>query len=237
MARLVLALLLFAFALPARADLCWWLTREQAERGATLLKPGAEFVEYCEPCRDRPPTHARTVAASSAGHFQGRPGHPPDPTGWAVTVNGRERDLAYLYVRRGTNWENVAMAAGCPVHDVKPTFAFPPEAAADQAGAKASAVRCTIRSKGVVAFDGPCRFEVEAGGSFTVSTTGARGALYQEVVSVSVGIVSTGEAEVGGLTAAGVSFRWGEAKRSKADPACWAGADFEVCARRVPGGR
>jgi hypothetical protein len=35
---------------------------------------------------------------------------------------------------------------------------------------------------------------------------------------------------VRGLTTDGINSRWGTALRSKADPACWKGSDFEICA-------
>jgi hypothetical protein len=84
-----------------------------------------------------------------------------------------------------------------------------------------------------VVFDGPCRFLPDGkGGSFSLSALDAQAPLYTGILVVSVSVVAPGEAEVRGLTAEGINSRWGEARRSKADPACWTGSDFEVCARR-----
>jgi len=50
---------------------------------------------------------------------------------------------------------------------------------------------------------------------------------------IGVGMVDldgSGSAEVRGLTADGVSSRWGAATRSPADKASWNGQDFEICA-------
>ena len=55
--------------------------------------------------------------------------------------------------------------------------------------------------------------------------------LYGEILDVSVFIVAPGEAEVRGLTVHGINSRWGPAKRSTQDAACWMGADFRICAR------
>ena len=55
--------------------------------------------------------------------------------------------------------------------------------------------------------------------------------LYGEILDVSVLIMAPGEAEVRGLTAHGINSRWGPAKRSAQDAACWVGADFRICAR------
>jgi len=49
------------------------------------------------------------------------------------------------------------------------------------------------------------------------------------VDEISVFIVRPGIAEVRGLTAQGINARWGEARRSARDRACWVGADFSIC--------
>jgi len=88
--------------------------------------------------------------------------------------------------------------------------------------------RCVVTSSGEV-YRGPCSFAAERGGSFSISPVG-RPFLIGEISDVSVTIVSRGVAEVRGLTAQGVNSRWGEARRSTRDRACWVGSDFSVCA-------
>lgn len=98
--------------------------------------------------------------------------------------------------------------------------------------AQAREARCTLYEYRAVAYDGPCNFEPDGrNGSFTLSSRRAGGSLTKDIVMVSVSVVSPGVAEVRGLTRAGVNSRWGEAKRSRQDGACWTGADFQVCAR------
>jgi hypothetical protein len=108
--------------------------------------------------------------------------------------------------------------------------------AAVGAGAPAAAkpggervVRCAVTGAGFAAYRGSCRFRAEAGGSFGLRP--ARAAAFPGGISdVSVHITTPGEAEVRGLTRDGINSRWGEARRSRRDRACWTGADFEVCA-------
>jgi hypothetical protein len=100
-------------------------------------------------------------------------------------------------------------------------FAASSEAAPRQA-------RCVVSSSGEV-YRGPCRFLAERGGSFSVAPIGRR-FLVGEISDVSVAIVRPGVAEVRGLTADGINSRWGEARRSTRDRACWVGSDFSVCA-------
>ena len=114
-----------------------------------------------------------------------------------------------------------------------------PDAKLEAAPLKGATVLCTIRATDDqspaphVVFDGPCRFLSEGkGGSFSLSALDGHSPLYAGMLDVSVTVVASGKAEVRGLTAEGINSRWGEARRSKADPACWKGNDFEICARR-----
>jgi hypothetical protein len=90
---------------------------------------------------------------------------------------------------------------------------------------------CEIKSNGAEPFKGECKFFPEAGGSFAVSLADASKPIIDEVTSVSVYVMEPGVAEVRGLTVDGINSRWGVAKRSTKDRACWTGDDFEVCAR------
>ncbi len=78
-------------------------------------------------------------------------------------------------------------------------------------------------------YEGPCVFRAESNGTFSVSMRD-QSPIYDGVTVVTVAIVETGKAEVMGMTTAGNNSRWGSAVRSKEDPACWIGSDFEVCA-------
>ncbi|MGA9520063.1 MAG: hypothetical protein WBV82_01285 [Myxococcaceae bacterium] len=77
---------------------------------------------------------------------------------------------------------------------------------------------------------GKCSFRPEKGGTFSLSNLDDTKPLYGPILSVSVVVVGRAEAEVRGLTKDGINSRWGEAIRSKDDPACWVGSDFKICA-------
>ena len=95
------------------------------------------------------------------------------------------------------------------------------------AEAKPRPARCVIDAAGAPRWSGPCRFEAERGGSFTVTPT--RGRFQNDVTLISLAVTSAGNGEVRGLTAAGINSRWGPARRSPRDRACWIGADFSLC--------
>lgn len=103
-------------------------------------------------------------------------------------------------------------------------------AVATTAQAADKIAKCEIESGAVKVFNGKCKFMAEAGGSFSLSNFTEK-PLFDEVTIVSVTIVGKGIAEVRGLTISGNNSRWGEAKRSAKDSACWVGSDFKICAR------
>ena len=95
------------------------------------------------------------------------------------------------------------------------------------APAAARPARCVVQSAGAPTWRGACNFIPDRGGSFAIDP--ARGRFPGGVSDISVSLVSPGVAEVRGLTRDGINSRWGEARRSRRDPACWVGEDFSIC--------
>ncbi len=75
---------------------------------------------------------------------------------------------------------------------------------------------------------GPCYFFSERGGSFSIRPR--RGAFPDGTDQIGVTLVGRGQAEVRVITRHGMNSRWGEARRSRRDAACWVGDDFSICA-------
>lgn len=102
--------------------------------------------------------------------------------------------------------------------------------------AKGRVVDCRISSPddAQVQFNGKCKFVPEAGGSFSLSDASGKNKFFGTISIVSVFLTGKDTAEVGGLVldpgGGGHNSRWGEAKRSKKDGACWEGSDFRICA-------
>ena len=92
---------------------------------------------------------------------------------------------------------------------------------------------CRIEQAGRVVLDRTCDFAPDGrDGSFTLSPRGGgQGMLFGSVSVVSVSVIEPGLAEVRGLTRDGINSRWGTARRSERDGACWQGDDFRICAR------
>jgi hypothetical protein len=113
----------------------------------------------------------------------------------------------------------------------------PPSAATTMPAATAgfAGPGCRIKQDGATAYEGPCDIRLDAAsGSFHLSPRGAKDIGGANPLTVSP--QDDGEAEVRGLTADGINARWGAAKKSATDPACWVGDDFEICASPLPGG-
>ena len=101
---------------------------------------------------------------------------------------------------------------------------------AGQSLAVEKTVKCQIDSDNKVAYKGKCLFSPEGKGSFSLSNPIEGKPLLWELSAVSIYVTDKGAAEVSSLSNEGISSRWGEAKRSEKDKACWVGSDFKVCA-------
>jgi hypothetical protein len=82
-------------------------------------------------------------------------------------------------------------------------------------------VKCQIDSHGEPSYKGTCLFLPDTNGSFSLENSTKDKPLTGAIRMVSVTIIEKGVAEVRGLTADGINSRWGEAKRSSKDKACW----------------
>lgn len=91
-------------------------------------------------------------------------------------------------------------------------------------------VKCQIDSSGSPSFKGKCLFMPEKGGSFSLQSVNRDRPIMEGLIDVNVQIIEKGVAEVRGLTTEGSNSRWGEARRSDKDRACWVGNGFRVCA-------
>ena len=95
---------------------------------------------------------------------------------------------------------------------------------------KSKFANCDIHTAGKVAFSGKCLFIPDADGSFSLSDFNEK-PLLEGILVVSVTVTGKGAAEVSALTVNGNNSKWGAAKRSTKDKACWLGSDFKICAR------
>ena len=101
--------------------------------------------------------------------------------------------------------------------------------------AKERTVKCQIDGMGEsgkieTEYKGLCLFFPDKQGSFSLANPKKDKPLTGSITMVSVTIIEKGVAEVRGLTTDGINSRWGEAKRSQKDKACWEGEDFKICA-------
>lgn len=104
----------------ARADQCAWISEANARAALEHLRPGAEWLSFCEPCGDKEPVlgvvHAATSAQVDGGGAR------------EVSVDGSPIDLAYTYVHTPNDpggFTNLAKLVGCPASGVTRRVTFP----------------------------------------------------------------------------------------------------------------
>ena len=98
-----------------------------------------------------------------------------------------------------------------------------------QKSAQGADAFCVIKgASSEIQFSGNCIFE-QFGGNGSFSIKSPSGLIVGRSL-ISVSIIQPGIAEVRGLTTSGINSRWGEARRSDSDTACWVGSDFTICA-------
>jgi hypothetical protein len=107
----IVGLVLCALAADAGADQCQVVSQDTA-RWAVKLLTGGVVVKRCEPCEDKGGT-PMPVKKVEAKRWSG------DAKQSVVIVNGKETDLAYLFLQTGQDtYTNVALMAGCAAKDV-----------------------------------------------------------------------------------------------------------------------
>lgn len=110
---LSIALILAGF-ISLYADQAAWITKDQAERGAALIRSSGELRHFCAPCGDN---FYRVETVSSVEAVKAGGSNPGD-TYFEVVVNGNGIDLAYVYILLDGKWVNAAMQLNIPVEGV-----------------------------------------------------------------------------------------------------------------------
>ena len=95
----------------------------------------------------------------------------------------------------------------------------------------AKEAQCVIENEGQT-FEGPCNFRAEKGGSFTITPIDPAWPFFDAYASITVQVTAPGYAqEVRSLSAdpSPSNSRWGDARRSTSNKACWVGRGFKIC--------
>ncbi|MBN8221843.1 MAG: hypothetical protein J0L53_13035 [Spirochaetes bacterium] len=93
-----------AAVFPAFADQFAYVRPEMARRAEALLKNESEMLQLCEPCGESKGQVEKILKVETADvNFEGN---------HEVRINNKGVDLAYIFVKRGTKWKNVAVLLG-----------------------------------------------------------------------------------------------------------------------------
>lgn len=101
----------------ARADQFAYLDIRQAVAALEALDGQPVLQSFCAPCGDATASQVavRDIGIERVWHWDGGAKVYVDADGssyWEVVVNGEGVDLAYVYVRGDSGWENLAMRIG-----------------------------------------------------------------------------------------------------------------------------
>jgi hypothetical protein len=104
----------------ARADQCAWVEPAAAVKAQAILTDAPKYLEFCEPCGDKAPGIPQRATSVNITTPQGDYRE--------LSVNGTPIDLAYVFVKTSdTQYQNLALLAGCPASGVSPSLAIAAE--------------------------------------------------------------------------------------------------------------
>lgn len=110
----------------AAADQYSYVSVQQAAQALQAIADEDVVHAFCAPCGDArsQPLQVRQVEIGRVWEGSGaQPYRAGDGQSfWQVYVNDAPVDLAYLYVRAGEAWENLALRLGLPASDVPRTL-------------------------------------------------------------------------------------------------------------------
>ena len=110
-----------------------------------------------------------------------------------------------------------------------------PEPEAPKTEVRLCLIQSNTEGEELSEWKGPCTFTRESSTSESFNVSGASDdELLPGILSVSVYVLESGEAEVRGLTSEGINSRWGRALRDSVNTSCWKGSDFRLCAELKP---
>lgn len=115
--KVLLVLPLLLLPALAHADQCELVSDDRATHALAVLASHPDVISYCEPCNDQAPGEPHRVdhLAKQRGTEGG--------DNYAVTIDKREVDLAYTYVRTSpSRYENLAAIVGCVTSGVSPSL-------------------------------------------------------------------------------------------------------------------
>lgn len=107
---------LIMLCLPALADQCSYITKEQARTAISRLNLNQTIYLLCEPCGEKiPQAITITNLSMETVNYQDY---------WQVKVNNRGIDLAYVFVDSGIeeNLINLAAISNCPASNISTTI-------------------------------------------------------------------------------------------------------------------
>lgn len=107
----------------ALADQCALIPQEYASKALDFIKPGSQFVSFCEPCGDE---NFETLTTQTVNEINISKTMLDKEVLWEIKINGKGIDLAYTFMRNTEgSFLNLSKLANCPSHSVSVGFSAP----------------------------------------------------------------------------------------------------------------
>lgn len=100
----LLIVMMLIFAQKAQADVCAFVSKKTAIKAVNIIKKEQEIIHYCELCSD-----AKMVSENVNKVDYSK----VDEKNFEVLLNGKNVDLAYVYIKKSKNYDNLAFLSGC----------------------------------------------------------------------------------------------------------------------------
>lgn len=92
------------FAKNVKADICAFITEKNALQAVEILKKQHDIIHYCELCTNEKMLSENITKVSY---------NKVDKKNFEVLLNGKNIDLAYIYIKNSDSYENLAYLSGC----------------------------------------------------------------------------------------------------------------------------
>lgn len=101
---ILVVIISISFAQIVRADVCSFVSQKAALKAVDIIEKEHEIIHYCELC-----TNAKMLSENVNKVSYKKVGE----KSFEVLLNGKNIDLAYIYIKKSNSYDNLAFLSGC----------------------------------------------------------------------------------------------------------------------------
>lgn len=100
----LLITMLLIFTKNAQADICAFVSKKTALKAVSIIEKEHKIIHYCELCSDAKMASENVNKVSY---------NKIDEKNFEIMLNGKNIDLAYIYIKKSNSYDNLAFLSGC----------------------------------------------------------------------------------------------------------------------------